>query len=71
MVSDYRVYPRGERPVRAPGIEFVAEVPEHGKIVSMLVHHDRIYVATERGLYELNQGKLYPIRFASSDASGL
>jgi len=46
--------------------KFVAEVPRRaGRVVSMVEFKGRVYVACERGLYQMNiDGKLMPVEFA-------
>ena len=63
MSDELPFYAVGESgPVKLEGFKLVAEAPD--PCVAMVIHKDRLFVATTQRVYELIDGILYPMMFA-------
>lgn len=54
---------------RIQGFEFVASAPPGERINSFVTYHDRIFVATDRAVYELVEKELIPLDLMLEDTN--
>lgn len=53
-----------------PGFQFLAAAPKGERIVSMVLHKDRVFIATADGVYELIDEKLGPVEMTFKEDAG-